>query len=991
MATINRGSEWRKWDLHVHTPATLCSDYGGDTDVIWQKYFEELERLAVEKNIKVIGINDYLFIDGYKKVLEYKKNGGLSSVELILPVVEFRLREFVGSKELGRLNYHVIFADDSLLTIDQIETHFLSNLKGKGNLEATCPDGFTWGGVITRETLIDLGNHIIENTPVDKRTNVSPIEVGFNNLNFELSKIQEILGEGSEPNTFLKDKYFKAIGKAEWEDFRWDTSALEKKSIINGAHFVFSASPTFEQANKGKETLEKQGVSSRLMHCSDSHGFAKDINHTNSKELGHCFTWIKANPTFEGLKQIIYEPEERVKIQKEQPESEKLDHLMIEKITFTSSNLRFTREPIYFNKNLNVIIGGKSSGKSILLYEIAKTLYSNVSDKVLKYTDIEDYKEKDLYDLSFISKDVIDADYNFTIELFSRSSQTLKDRVVNSSILPSIKYIPQNHLANLVDKSRKNGATLKKLIRDLILEDPEYKTKYDDFVAHAQRNDEKRSQDIDYYFNLKNELKKKEDDLLTKGDTKALKEGVEFNKQKITQLNKDFTPEEQSQYKELNEKLSSLNIKENEINTDFEKLDIFRADIARFLIEFASKKKIVLDSLQNENIKNEYSSKLQFVDDALISINEITRQLQKDENNKFIEDSTFAKETILINVAKENVDNGLKVFNNKLEDQKQVAALQKSIAEDESKLAAIEQFLKEIETTKIAIVAQREKIFSDFATNLKLYESIIENLKPRISNIQNETDKIEILPVIKYNFPKFRELADEVFNGRSFNNQGFGYLYQYANDNPKSALAEVDFTEIEKALRVMFEKIENNQLVTKGGNSQKDACEKIFTDFFFDHWDVKSQGDDIHKMSTGKASFVLLKLIIKLSKEDGPILIDQPEDNLDNRSVSHELVEFLKEKKRERQIILVTHNPNIVVNADAENIIVANQKGQNDTAEKESTSDYHFDYINGALEDSFPKNGKTDLLKSMGIREHIAEIVEGGKEAFKKREKKYGF
>lgn len=129
-------------------------------------------------------------------------------------------------------------------------------------------------------------------------------------------------------------------------------------------------------------------------------------------------------------------------------------------------------------------------------------------------------------------------------------------------------------------------------------------------------------------------------------------------------------------------------------------------------------------------------------------------------------------------------------------------------------------------------------------------------------------------------------------------------------------------------------------------------------------------------------------MIIKLSKENGPILIDQPEDNLDNRSVSKELVEFLKEKKKERQIILVTHNPNIVVNADAENIIVANQKGQNDV---ESTSIYHFDYINGALENSFAKNEDTDLLKSMGIREHIAEIVEGGKEAFKKREEKYGF
>lgn len=130
-------------------------------------------------------------------------------------------------------------------------------------------------------------------------------------------------------------------------------------------------------------------------------------------------------------------------------------------------------------------------------------------------------------------------------------------------------------------------------------------------------------------------------------------------------------------------------------------------------------------------------------------------------------------------------------------------------------------------------------------------------------------------------------------------------------------------------------------------------------------------------------------LIVGLSKSKAPILIDQPEDNLDNRSITTDLVEYLKNKKLERQILLVTHNPNIVVNADAENIIIANQKGQNDT---ETSSPYIFDYINGAIENSFPpvKNEK-DLLKSMGIREHIAEIVEGGKEAFKKREEKYGF
>ena len=521
---INRGSEWRKWDLHVHTPATLCSDYGGNNEEIWKKYFEELERLSTEKNIKVLGINDYLFLEGYEKILKYKKDGGLKNVELILPVVEIRLKEFVGNKDLGRINYHIIFADDSLLKVEQINAQFLSSLIGKGNLDVQNPNGYTWGGVITRETLIDLGNHIIENTPIDKRTNTSPIEVGFNNLNFELSDIINLLGEGEKPNTFLKDKYFKAIGKAEWGDFRWEQSPLEKKSIINSTHFVFSASPTVEMALAGKESLIEQGVNCRLLHCSDSHSFAKDSNNTSSKELGHCFTWIKAQPTFEGLKQIIYEPDERVKIQNEKPESEKLDNLIIEKVTFTSSNNKFTPEPIYFNKNLNVIIGGKSSGKSILLYEIAKSLYENQSDSVLKYKDSNNNQEKDLYNLQ---ED--DPQFNFIVETFIGTKQSIKRESNQASILPSIKYIPQNHLSNLVDKSKRNSNELKKYIRDLIREIPQYDKIYNDFIEKLKQNDKIRENDISEYFTYKDELVKKKGELQQKGDKETIKRSIEKN------------------------------------------------------------------------------------------------------------------------------------------------------------------------------------------------------------------------------------------------------------------------------------------------------------------------------------------------------------------------------------------------------------------------------------------------------------------------------
>ena len=111
---------------------------------------------------------------------------------------------------------------------------------------------------------------------------------------------------------------------------------------------------------------------------------------------------------------------------------------------------------------------------------------------------------------------------------------------------------------------------------------------------------------------------------------------------------------------------------------------------------------------------------------------------------------------------------------------------------------------------------------------------------------------------------------------------------------------------------------------------------------------------------------------------------------LDNRSVYQDLVSFIKNKKKARQIIIVTHNPNLTVGADSEEIIVANQEGQEKGREN---SRYKFEYVSGSLEHSFelPENKHKSILLRKGIRQHVCEILEGGKEAFQKREQKYNF
>ena len=145
---------------------------------------------------------------------------------------------------------------------------------------------------------------------------------------------------------------------------------------------------------------------------------------------------------------------------------------------------------------------------------------------------------------------------------------------------------------------------------------------------------------------------------------------------------------------------------------------------------------------------------------------------------------------------------------------------------------------------------------------------------------------------------------------------------------------------------------------------------------------ITYQNDEFKNMSQGKKSFVILKLLLEFNDDKKPVLIDQPEDSLDNKAIYHELRKYILDTKKDRQIIIVTHNPNVVVGSDAENIIIANQ---HNNLEKNKNGN-KFQYVNGSLESSQKKDKNCEyILESQGIREHIFDILEGGAEAFAKR------
>lgn len=980
----NRGSEWHKWDLHIHTPKSFESKYGGDTPEIWEKFVTELEQL--DPAIKVIGINDYLFLDGYKEVLKYRKTGRLQNIDLILPVFEFRLKQFVGSKELGRINYHIAFADESLLDVSLIESQFLNRLVSSVSLDSDY--SANWAGVLTRKSLQDLGQAVLDDAPQGKKNSMSPVLAGFNNLNFSLDDIEKILGEKETPNTYLKNKYFKIIGKNEWEDFRWDGSPGEKKSVINSAHFVFAASDNVEQANKGLESLKNQDVNSRLLHCSDAHWFCKDKENTKPKDLGHCFLWIKGETTFEGLRYAYYEPDLRIKIQKEEPDF-KSKKLIIDYVQFKSDS--FTSEPIYFNRNLNVIIGGKSSGKSILLYYIAYLLRMK-EDADLYQTKNDLEKAIDRYRLHEKEDGIFKPMFDFHIHLASGASSELSQRLNDlgiTSILPSLTYIPQNYLSNLADVNlNKTDNKLNKIIRKLLLEDDICNNYYyEEFIKTLESKDERRNDFIDNHFRLLNTKSELQEKLEKIGNSDAIKINIENSEKEISELQEKIklTDEQKKEYADLNEKLISVKREKESILQDKQKIIDFALESKELLGEVLQKKKNVFENV-SQVLSDKYANYFLPVDNAVKSLQNFELYINSGENNSFIENLISTKTT-----EQEIIEKALNPLIQNNENQKKIDLLTKTLNEEKQKAQQIVEIHGQIKKIELDLEINKTNLFKEYKDIYKEYTKLSENFETRISAIKakNLDNDLNIVGKPIYNFSKFKKKVYPLIHGNR--NVNSDYEKFPILQNTLSRDNQLEFAEILRSLSNLFDSVLHEEFVLKGGTDPKQFLKTLFYDYFYDSWIVIYKegrlGSD--EMSTGKASYVILMLIVGLSKEKAPILIDQPEDNLDNRSISKELVTYLREKKQERQIILVTHNPNVVVNADAENVIVAEQKGQRDIEDVEYK--YKFDYINGALENSFIDENEKYILKRQGIKEHVAEIVEGGEEAFIKRERKYNF
>lgn len=1023
------GSTWKKWDLHVHTPSSVVHNYpGANQDDAWEAFLQDLESLPPE--FKAIGINDYIFIDGYARARKAKlEQGRLKNIDLLLPVIELRLDKFAGvvKKEKNgtysqsgwnRINLHVIF---DAMDPEVIQQQFLNSLTPSYQLIPDSSDwGGKWKGVITRDSLSELGKMIVESAPADKQGDYAPhLQEGFNNLCVCMEKVLEALHK-----PYFAGKYLIAVGKTEWDNLKWDDQSIaEKRNIINRADLVFTAAANPAAYDAARKKLSESNVKATLLDCSDAHAPSSS---ENKDRVGNCFTWIKADATFDGLAQGITEFEDRVFIGDAPPK-----RLLVEaNRTKYASKIRIGRKPgstladTWFNVDLPLshdlvaIIGNKGSGKSAM------------ADIAALAGDTKNFKS-----FSFLKDTRFRNPRNKLAQHFlgalgwhdGTESERPLDQDPSETSVERVKYLPQSYLETLCNELGDGGSAtfdteLRKIIYTHVPEEARLGyTSMDELLDFKVAEiDSAREQVIKEISKANAEILQTER-RLTPEFKQSLQEQLDA---KIAEFNalvaskptsvEDPTESEaaQEESKAATEKIQAL---EDELKRLREEEKLLRERKAA-----DAKRQAVLGRIV-QAVTNHKKAHDQFLMELAPMLAEAGADLKASEVVELKIDTT--KLDALTKAAKESIAGVDAALANQeptgLSKRREVA--EAAMAEIKSKLGEKQRLfilfkdqVAKWEHSKEVLVGNKDR-----PQSIEWFKAEIESLSALPSKLTAlRASRVELVKAVHEQISKtveeYRRLYEPVqhfvksaaqmemhlpldFDVRieesNFQEQFFPRINRQSrgsfsgvdesNQLMRGLLKEVNFGDVDSTLQFLetiddmlhYDRRESGanretrivDQLRKGGEPQ-DILDYLYgMSYLAPRYSLTFDHQEISQLSPGERGLLLLVFYLLVDKDDIPIIIDQPEENLDNQTIFKVLVKCIKAAKHRRQVIMVTHNPNLAVVCDAEQIICA-------TCDKVTNT---FNYLSGGIESPVIKNT-------------VVEILEGTEPAFKNRKRKYG-
>ena len=1029
------GSLWRKWDLHIHSPGTKLNDQFKlkDGDVL-----TEYCRKVHESGVSAFGITDYFSADSYFSFIDKFRELYTKSPKVFFPNIELRTSDVVNvAKE--EVNVHIIFNPFQPEYEKKIRT-FLQHLK-------------------TNKT----GNGS-RNVKASELTTTVDYEGATTTRNF----IQEAFDETYGQKADLADHVliFTAANndgmRTETETIDGKQRGIKRKAVITDELDKFSdgflgnsGNAEYFQRTDRLENKKEAAKPKPVVSGCDAHSFVE-----LDKWLGKCDleegrvirqpTWIKADLTFEGLRQIIYE-QSRVFIG-EEPEVEGRvrgnQTKYIRSVYLTQADgyagrcgMWFQEENIELNKELVAIIGNKGSGKSALT-DIIGLLGNSHNQK----SKIATGKPEILF--SFLNKEKFlknQCASNFKGELRWHAGvpdQKILDATVDESLPEKVEYLPQKYLericANIEDNEFRS--TLDEVIFGYVQRADRFdKTNLDDLISYLAQQDEESIRAAKSLLHEANEKVVSIEKKLVPDYRREVEEKIRLKQEELKSHETLIPPKPEpapenisdtagaaelgtveKSITELRLRIGELGQEQTQVASQTEELKQTRKAIERVPealkalktkheasltavgLDFNNIIKITIDYDTLDQVIETKTSRLNEICSFLASEEDIASSTSDDTNKAVARSASLVCQLAELNQKKlgivERLGRPEREYQANLEKRTKWETRKRELLGDEQNPTAhtirglqqelnkiTNDYSKDMDSARTYRANISRDIFKEKLNLTSFYNSVKQSIDKEIEKYRDELGDydISIEAGLRFDasfYEEFFRYINQAVKGSFHGTEDGKTVLKKLCERVTNWESEEDIFSVLDSIVDFLHNDRRDELLVgentardifKQMKNQKDPVDLYDYVFSFDYlkteYDLKVDEKDLSELSPGERGGLLLVFYLMLDRSDIPLVIDQPEDNLDNKSVYEILVTFLKRAKKRRQIIMVTHNPNLAVVADAEQIIHV-------SIDKKNGND--FDFYSGSIEN--PE-----------INKRVVDILEGTLPAFDNRRLKY--
>ena len=1020
-----RGSEWRRWDLQVHTPfSALNNGFGQDFDHYAKTVFEK----AIENKIAVIGVTDYFCIDGYKHLLALRDDvASLSALIgedhaaaarriLLVPNIELRTSVIVtrpGRRD-SRVNFHVLFSEE--VGPDTLDEHFLRELKFTAEAYADHPDE-RWS--LTSPNLEELGSRL--KTEHKKFQEMSDLYVGMLNAVVSHEDVTKTLERQASR---FQDKFLLMTPADEdLSECSWDGQAhLTRKLYIQKSHMLLSANGNTRLFGLGlkhpsvHDFINEFKTLKPCVHGSDAHSYD-----TLFEPAERRYLWIKADPTFEGLKQVLHEPEDRVfigtiptSLQRASSRPTKVvDSVEIIKTSGASILEEWFNCSLPLNAELVAIIGNKGNGKSALA-DVLGLLGNTRRHQSFGFLKEDRFRDPKNNKAQHFQASLRWADGNAEGPVSLAADP-------DAEAVEKVRYVPQSYLEEICNevglgKNSRFQAELQQVI-----------------FSHVEDSERLGFETLDQLLEHKGEEVSKGIDILV-GELTEINVSIVAQEERLTAKHRktlDLQLAERRRESDAHDQAKPTPVVKPEDDPGSkQQSQQTTADIEakqQFLQELeASIRKL---KAQDGRLARRKSA----AERLATKLKNLQRQVETSLSEAAVDLSEvgLTRDQILtFQVVSAPIDEVIR----RVDIERAVLAADLDPAQPDSRESRRAAAAKEIENLQESLSAP-QRLYQEYLQQLKEWEAVRDDIlgsTQQPGTIRFLVQAIldldgapkELRSLTKARDRKALEILREKQRLRKYYEGYYRSVQEFLSSHPlaasdafkvtfavtivQSRFAESFFRQInqrklgyfagvkegEAALKRLTDSTDWNSCLStirfarqvvaclkNDGGNERDVHEQLVQgltvqalyDFIFSFeylspiYRLTWEGKGLEQLSPGERGNLLLIFYLLVDRDDIPLVIDQPEENLDNQTVVRTLVPCIKDAKKRRQIVMVTHNPNLAVVCDAEQVIYAE-------IHKEHLNEVL--YVGGSIEDPV-------------INQRIVDVLEGTRPAFDKRDARY--